>query len=179
MRRPQMLALTAAVAMTGIAVVLIVLPVRSSPRMAAVSRYLAYQQQYAGVVLRTERQSKALSPEALLSSVGGATFGTGIYYRTDYSARADGYLDQDAAFGETLLSRPDVPDGLRPLPYPPQEVWCVWLDQISSAPAGTERIVLAARHEDLYNAEWVIHAPTSSSSRLTRLVNELHCDAGD
>lgn len=42
--------------------------------------------------------------------------------------------------------------GLSALPYPPVELWCIRYGSIEPS-----RTLYLARHEDLYNADWILH----------------------
>ena len=44
----------------------------------------------------------------------------------------------------------------RPLPYPPEDVWCV---RLKSADPTVPRVLLIAFHKDIYTASWVPHEP--------------------
>jgi hypothetical protein len=44
----------------------------------------------------------------------------------------------------------------RPLPYPPEELWCV---RLKSADPTVPRVVVIAFHKDIYTASWVPHEP--------------------
>jgi hypothetical protein len=44
----------------------------------------------------------------------------------------------------------------RPLPYPPEDLWCV---RLKSADPTIPRVVLIAFHKDIYTASWVVHEP--------------------
>jgi hypothetical protein len=48
--------------------------------------------------------------------------------------------------------------GSRAVPFPPSDVWCVLLE----AEGGNGRVIYLARHEDMYNAEWIIHESAGS-----------------
>ena len=71
-----------------------------------------------------------------------ASHGDSVYYRTDY-----GYGKRGR--------------GPRPLPFPPQEVWCVLLGrEIDSGDDATDTspsVVFVALHLDMYNADEIIH----------------------
>ena len=57
---------------------------------------------------------------------------------------ANGYFQPDFYFnGQSAQTE------TRPLPYPPQEAWCVSLQN--------DAVVLVSLHEDLYVARWFVH----------------------
>jgi hypothetical protein len=56
-----------------------------------------------------------------------------------------------AAIGVVVSSISD----LRPLPFPPEEVWCVLLGRGSQATSSG--VVFVALHQDIHNADWVVH----------------------
>jgi hypothetical protein len=50
---------------------------------------------------------------------------------------------------------------LIPLPYPPKELWCLSLQQEKPSESNTSSegitLVIVALHQDLYNADYIIH----------------------
>jgi hypothetical protein len=51
----------------------------------------------------------------------------------------------------------------RPLPYPPEDVWCV---RLKSADPTVPRVLLIAFHKDIYTASWVVHEPNDVAAVL-------------
>jgi hypothetical protein len=54
--------------------------------------------------------------------------------------------------------------GQIPLPYPPNDVWCV---KLSSADPAAPTAILVALHQDIYNADWVVHEMTDPATVLS------------
>ena len=52
--------------------------------------------------------------------------------------------------------------GYKPMPYPPNDLWCVKV--ISADPKAPQAIVVAL-HQDIYNADWVVHEMTDPEGR--------------
>ena len=52
----------------------------------------------------------------------------------------------------------------RPLPYPPEDVWCV---RLKSADPTIPRVVLIAFHKDIYTASWGVHEPDDGPAVLS------------
>ena len=75
--------------------------------------------------------------------------------------------------------RPESPESLgggkQPLPYPVMELYCIDLSQ-SSADIPDKRY-LVARHEDLYNSDWIVYIPSgrASSQAVDRAWEQLGC----
>jgi hypothetical protein len=74
---------------------------------------------------------------------------------------------------------------LSPLPFPPDQVWCVLLEQQSRASSehGAERpdaVVLVALHIDMYVADWVVHSVAGDpfSRELETVLSTIGCDLG-
>jgi hypothetical protein len=44
--------------------------------------------------------------------------------------------------------------GVMPMPYPPNDLWCA---QLSSPDPAAPKVVVAGLHQDIYNAEWIVH----------------------
>jgi hypothetical protein len=82
-----------------------------------------------------------------------ATYGSGSYYATS--------VTYGQAIAPSVSLTPNLP-GLRlpssgrPLPYPPQDVWCVLLAGDQSGRTG-DLLIFVALHQDLYGAAWVVH----------------------
>jgi hypothetical protein len=60
-------------------------------------------------------------------------------------------------------------DGPRPLPYPPENVWCALLERDHKSTdelirETTYTVVFVAEHQNLYHAAIVIHEPASDPS---------------
>jgi len=53
-----------------------------------------------------------------------------------------------------------------PLPYPPEDVWCV---RLKSADPTVPKVVLIALHNDAYGARWVVHEPTNTEAVLATI----------
>jgi len=51
----------------------------------------------------------------------------------------------------------------RPLPYPPEDLWCV---RLKSADPTVPRVLLIAFHKDIYTASWVVHEPNDVAAVL-------------
>ena len=89
-----------------------------------------------------QQMIEATRPGNFTPQMSKATFGSGPYYRTTFS------------------DRPSADQGSRALPFPPVEVWCALLRQSDSTPP---RVVFYAQHQDLYNADWIVHEPTAQT----------------
>ncbi len=113
------------------------------------------------------------------------------YYTVDETASSDqnsrpGAYAAGDLITETILSTPGyngpstatTSSGFRmgrPIPYPPTEVWCVLLKLAST---DTYFVVFANLHQDMYNAQWIIHEGEKSPFSQTFLerVASLGCD---
>jgi hypothetical protein len=51
-----------------------------------------------------------------------------------------------------------------PLPFPPEDVWCV---RLKSADPTIPKVVLLALHQDMYTARWVVHEPSDMEAMLS------------
>jgi hypothetical protein len=113
----------------------------------ALLAYIAYQksQAFHPVTIRLISASHASRPWNYQRDIPEIVFGTNNYYRTDQPAVSEG--------------------GGMPLPYPPQDLWCLLVEVHPAAFASAKyQVLFAAEHLDLYNAAWVIHAPLSALS---------------
>src|SRR5512143_3028615 len=95
-----------------------------------------------GVVIQQYVQAKL--PQNFRSEMSEASYGDTPYYIT------------------THRSNPNYP-GQKPLPYPVNDLWCV---QLKSADSTASQVVLLALHQDIYNADWVMHEVTDPAAVL-------------
>ena len=109
---------------------------------------------------------RASKPWNFTPDLSDAVYGDTPYYRTDY-----------AYSGEKNRGGP------RALPYPPQNVWCALLEregQVADHLAGetTQTVVFVAEHQDLYNADVLVHeaAVDLSAEALTQRLSQLGCE---
>jgi hypothetical protein len=107
-------------------------------------KYIASQERGASMGVTQQAVDRASKPWKFIRSPGFIVYGDTPYYVTDNTYNLD------------LLES----SGRMPLPYPPEELWCVLLRLESVYPYGSPRLqmVFVARHQDLYNAAWVVHA---------------------
>ena len=122
---------------------------------------------------------KASKPWNLSADTSKATFGESVYYQTDYRYGVE-LPDQD-----TLgLIAGNPPNGsLMPLPYSPEKAWCVFVEsRISSdnSPDGEETIslVLIGLHQDLYNADIILHETYAGSQdqKTHKILESIGCE---
>jgi hypothetical protein len=150
------------------AVVLAQIPTETGPPPTAQIRLDQYlhDSEFGGEaeVLALER---ARRPWQFSRDLGYTSYGYSVYYQTDAGG-------------------PDDDPGNRlPLPYPPQELWCVLLarDGYASGEVRVEQpnaVVFVGLHMDLYNADWLVHgeARDLDSGRLREHLDRLGCELG-
>ena len=86
-----------------------------------------------GVTIQQYVQARL--PQNFQAEMSKASYGNTPYYITTYRAN------------------PAYP-GQKPLPYPPNDVWCV---RLKSANVTAPQMVIMALHQDIFNADWVMH----------------------
>jgi hypothetical protein len=91
-----------------------------------------------------EQYVQARLPQKFRAEMSTASYGNTPYYVTTHRAN------------------PNYP-GQKPLPYPPNDLWCVKLK--STDPTVPQAVVLAL-HQDIYNADWVMHQVTDPETAL-------------
>jgi hypothetical protein len=127
-------------------------------------RYLARHGLSALMVVRAARPAN-FAPE-----MSAAVIGDSARYRTDadFSGQQQSELDrlQSQTAYETFGY--DAQDPRMPLPYPPQEVWCV-----RAGDGGTPTVLFVALHQDLYNGAWLVHE--ADTSALAEALPRLGC----
>ncbi len=87
---------------------------------------------------------QASLPQNFRAEMSKASYGNTPYYATTHRAN------------------PNYP-GQMPLPYPPNDLWCV---QLKSADPAAPQVVVIALHQDIYNADWVMHEVTDPEAVL-------------
>jgi len=129
-----------------------------------VNQYTAYMEQVSAERMTVQEACPAQRPWEFRSEISAAAYGDSPHYQTDY-----GYTGKNV--------------GAKPLPFPPQEIWCVLLgSEQGQAAASTEegayRVVFVALHQDLYNADWVLHEGTGGvfSEELMGILSKIGCD---
>ncbi len=153
--------------------------------------YLTYQQAISARTLVVQQVTHAIRPARFAPSMSARTYGESLYYRTTYN-----YLATPIVSSLTLpLSTPDIlspteglrpestpgalsaAEGQRPLPYPPVDLWCALLGQESAA---SRSIVFLALHQDMYNADWVLHegAKDPPAPEAAAVLSEVGCELG-
>ncbi len=95
-----------------------------------------------GVVVKQYVQASL--PQNFRAAMSKASYGDTPYYAT------------------THRTNPAYP-GQMPLPYPPNDLWCV---QLRSPDPAAPQVVVIALHQDIYNADWVMHEVTDPKTVL-------------
>ena len=143
---------------------------------AALDQYLAYKNVSLGEGpglsgregLSVKSMVKATKPGGLTQNVSFAVYGNSVYYQTDE--------DYQKSSGDAEATDYWATDGRRPLPYPPEEVWCALLDRNAKAPQSG--VVCVSLHQDIYNADWVVHevGPDPFAPASIQVASDLGCD---
>jgi hypothetical protein len=134
---------------------------------AGLDRYVAHKAASSGGAITVQRVERARKPWKFSRDMSGSVFGDGLYFRPDYT------FDGEYVGGS----------GRRPLPFPPEEVWCVLLAQaLQERDTGeaTYSVVFVALHQDLYTADWVLHEVVDDlpAGALAESLAALECDLG-
>ena len=123
----------------------------------AVEEYVAYRRATTNPALTITQYVHARLPQNFRRDMSRTSFGNATYYQTGqrYDHRPD------ASSWPVTVTATTVPTltlmgygGGKPLPYPPNDLWCA---QLSSSNPGAPKVVLAGLHQDIYNAEWIVH----------------------
>ena len=138
---------------------------------AGLDRYVAYKPASSGEAITVQRVERARKPWEFSQDMSSSVFGDGLYFRPDYT------FDGEYVGG----------NGRRPLPFPPEEVWCILLEQAPEergAGEATYSVVFVALHQDLYTASWILHewANDLPPAALAGSLEMIECDlewAGD
>jgi hypothetical protein len=152
--------------------VLIISNNRANQRPAhelAVEEYVAYRHATTFLTLTIKQYVQARLPQNFRPDMSEKSFGNATYYQT--GQRYD--QQPDASIWPFTVTATTVPTltrmgygGGKPLPYPPNDLWCA---QLSSTDSGTPKVVLAGLHQDIYNAEWIVHEVVDPETALSKV----------
>ncbi len=140
MKRAVFLAATAVLLLALGVVVFAEIPAKTgmpAVAQARLNQYLAYAYPSGGASVKAI--ARARRPWAFSQALSGSAYGDSVYFQTDT--------------GPTWTET----DNLRPLPYPPKELWCVRLDPEAGESEAAPTVVFVALHMDIYNADWLVH----------------------
>jgi hypothetical protein len=120
-------------------------------------RYVEYKDSLSSGTTTVQLVDRASRPWNFSRDMSHAVFGDSPYYQTDYS------------YGGR--------HGPRPLPFPPEDVRCVLLERDHNEET-MYTVVFAAEHQDLYNADVVIHEGASdlSAQSFVDSISRIGCD---
>ncbi|MBN1135030.1 MAG: hypothetical protein JXM73_00495 [Anaerolineae bacterium] len=135
---------------------------------AALNQYLTHKNATLSEGLSVKSAVKAANPGRLAQDVSMAVYGGSLYYQTDQ--------DYQTSSGDAEADDYWATDDRRPLPYPPEEVWCVLLERSAQTPA--YGVAFVSLHQDIHNADWVVHeaGPDPFASVSIQVASDLGCD---
>ena len=112
---------------------------------------------------------RAKEPYNFVEKLELLTFGEGTHFAVQRQPGA-GYgeiITQTTTANDARLSK-------RPIPYPPQSLWCVYLEYDNKR----DVVIFIGYHIDMYSAEWIAHIgeQTPFSPSFHDLVSRLECD---
>ncbi len=162
----KLLFLTIPFLVPGFVLILFLLYAEQQPPawQTELEKYIAYKERGSPLLITELVAVRSGRPWRFTGDTNFIVYGDTPYYITD----------------NTYQSGPDRRFSRMPLPYPPEELWCVLLKiGPSYAPSFSKyQLVLVARHQDLYNADWVIHEAIlpPSSPELKQTLSRVGCD---
>ncbi len=119
---------------------------------AQLNQYVAYRYPLPPTpVVLNEKQ--AARPWFFNAEDSAASYGDSVYYQTTVRY---GRVATPLRFPATPEATPGYASyyaGQHPLPYPPDDLWCVRLDLGEQGSS----IITVAMHQDLYGGDWVVH----------------------
>ena len=139
----------------GVVVVLLLLNHLQAPAWKPIiDQYLAYLPTTGDPSFQVNEVVRASQPENFNSAMSAGSFSASVIFQSSTTIDAD----YSAA--------------LDPIPYPPDDVWCVLLKD-----GGEQELVFAALHNSLYNADWIVHISPAAwgSAELETDLNSLGC----
>jgi hypothetical protein len=159
-RIKRALAIALLLLLSGLLLGLITSAVTSFP-VAAGIELEAFLKSWGQGTTRTEGLVRAGRPWNLSAELGLTTAGDSLYFETDqpYDLQPEGAAPVEAGV-PTGAVRSGSWGERTPLPYPPQEVWCV----LVQSTAGRQVILLALHHREPYQTDWIIHQQRAAPS---------------
>ena len=118
----------------------------------ALDKFLRYRNSLQPAMV--EQSVRATLPSQFTREMSGGSFSDSNFYRTtiDYRDVLNMNLPNLATATPGLTSA-TFWRGSTPLPFPPEDVWCIRLKE----DATTGQIIFVALHHSLYNADWLVH----------------------
>ena len=161
MNRAPAIMLTLLVLATAIVAAVLIAREQTLPSQAqaALYAYVFYRQSLPSESIAIERTARANFPSHLTADMSGASYGSSNFYRTTHDYREPVVVN--------LPNSPTVTPNVqnlgtgRPIPFPPADVWCVLVKQQNQS---QPQVVFVALHQDLYNADWLVHEPPADLS---------------
>ena len=129
--------------------------------VGAIRGYLHYRAPEAGSINSIQQLVPASWPRNFTPQMSEATFGYGAYFKSDF---------RYATFSPIWEGQ------MKPVPYPPTDVWCARLQPPGNKVDSYSEIIFIAQHEDDYQAEWIVHdASAKSTQQLTADLAAVGC----
>ncbi len=142
----------------------------------ALNSYLAYKKQISSGTYALQYITRARKPWNFSEDMSDLAFGESSYDQliTWNSNRA---YDNNL---RSILTEVQTSSIIGSITYPPKEAWCAWLSLTNTTynipgRKALSSVIFIALHEDLYNAEYIIHEVNTQSSdqllmdRLTKI----------
>ena len=139
----------------GVMVALLLLTNRQPPKWkTALDQYLTYLRSTGQPSYQLVSAVSASLPANFTPLMSAESFSDSVIFQTDLNTN-----DPSSA-------------GTQPIPYPPDQVWCVLLKD-----GGQQHVVYIALHNSLYNADWIVHTSADpwGSSELQNSLDRLSC----
>ncbi len=131
-------------------------PALPSDGSAVLNGYLTFRSSQTFKRPALRRFVQAIRPTAFTAAMSGATYGDNPYYHTSFGSFS---TPPRLAPATGMPAGAQSNSGSRPLPFPPVELWCAFLN---SGDPTTPAVVFVGLHQDMYNAAWVVHEPTGA-----------------
>lgn len=126
---------------------------------AQLNLYLAFKVTPPEAPIQVLKTAHANLPWLFTADMSGATYGDCLYFEVTYCINHKGSLSDP------------------PLTYPVEDIWCALL-QTASPSLENRWIVYIAKHEALYNTDWIVHESSTSISnpQLSKNLSQIGCD---
>jgi len=134
------------------------------PWQSELNQYIAYQSSASDPPITIQRTIPAGLPWQFRADMSAGTFSDCYYFQTNYCYNRDEYIPYPPLLfppgdvkGQTdILNNSDEILSSALFNFPPEEVRCALLAKISNGEK-TDWVVYIAKHQDLYNADWIVY----------------------
>jgi hypothetical protein len=146
------------------------------PWKSELNQYIDFKASPPDLPITIQRTIQASQPWKFSAEMSAATFGDCFYFHSSTCYKPDdakstppilfppegvSYAGDCFHFLPNTCEKPEEAISDPSLPFPPEELWCALL-KTSNRGAATSWVVYIAEHQNLFNADWIVHESSKS-----------------